>query len=121
MIQPEDQAGGDAQQIPFTPLGELPHPPVAYQPYGEIIQVDWTPPTFGKLIIPEKSQAKLGLPFFKIKVLAAGPACKQVKAGDWVLLPQQVLLKADWGGGLAWFTSENKILAIVQPEPTVLS
>lgn len=119
MIQPEDnsagESGGDAHQIAQFPLAELPHPAVTYKPYGEIIQLDWTPQDrVGKLIIPEKSQAKIGLPFFKVKVLAAGKDCKLVKAGDWVLLPMQVILHAKWGGGTAYFTSENKVLAVVE-------
>ncbi len=100
------------QQIPFTPAAPLAERPV-YSPYGEIIQLDWTPPSFGGLVIPEKSQAKIGLPFFKVRVIAAGPDVKIAKAGTWVLLPQQVILHAKWDAETVFFTSENKILATV--------
>lgn len=106
----EINEGGHLQEIPFQKSGDAPK----YRCYGEIIQLDWTPPTFGNLVIPEKSQAKMGLPFFKIKVIAAGPDCKLVKVGDHVLMPQQVILKAQWDGGLAYFSSESKILGIVE-------
>jgi hypothetical protein len=112
----QNQDGGSATEshlteIPFTPLsGEF-----TYKPYGEIIQLDWTPQTkAGNIIIPDKAQAKIGLPFFRVKVLAAGPDVKIAKAGTFVLLPQQVILHAKWDGGIAYFSSESKILAVVE-------
>lgn len=90
-------------------------PKPTYKPYGEIIQLDWTPQeNIGGIVIPKQSQAKMGLPFFKVKVLAAGPDVKLAKAGTWVLLPQQVILHAKWADDTAYFSSESKILGVVE-------
>ncbi len=100
--------------VPFTLHTNLSATKPTYKPYGEIIQLDWTPQeNIGGIVIPQKSQAKMGLPFFKVKVLAVGPECKMVKVGDHVIIPQQVILHAKWDGDLAFFTSENKIVAVV--------
>ena len=101
--------------VPFTLHTNLSATKPTYKCYGEILQLDWTPQdNIGGIHIPKASQAKIGLPFFKVKVLAAGPDCKLAKKGDWVLLPQQVILHAKWDSDLAFFTSENKILAVVE-------
>lgn len=122
MIQPDENAGGtpaaeNVIQVPFDAPASLKASRATYRPYGEIIQLDWTPQEqIGGIVIPKASQAKLGLPFFKVKVLAAGPDVKIAKAGTWVLLPQQVILHAKWDGGIAYFSSESKILAVVEGE-----
>lgn len=121
MIQPEENAGGDTapemheSTVPFTLHTNLNATKPVYKPYGEILQLDWTPQEqIGGIVIPKQSQAKMGLPFFRVKVLAAGPDCKMVKVGDYVIIPQQVILHAKWDGDLAFFTSENKIVAVVE-------
>ncbi len=122
MITPNEdsQTGGSPQPemhesvVPFTMQTGLKADKPSYKPYGEIIQLDWTPKeNIGGIEIPKHLQAKMGLPFFKVLVIAAGDGCKQVKAGDYVLMPQQVILHAKWDAETVYFSSESKILAVV--------
>lgn len=100
-----------AQEIAFPGI----KPAVSYKPYGQIIQLDWEPQKMSGLIhLPDKAPQALKLSFHKIRVIAAGHECKLVKDEDFVLLPAEAIMPAKWDGNVAYFSSENKILAIIK-------
>lgn len=103
--------------LPTEQVIEMPgafnKPVPRYKPYGEIIQLAWEPVEMvGGLHLPKN--AKAHLPFYRVEVLEAGPDAKLVKKGDWVIVPSQVILTCKWDGHTAYFTSENKVLAVVE-------
>lgn len=112
MIQPEDQ--GTEIEIPFPGGGAI-RPKPAYRPCRDIIQLDWEPKSsIGGIIIPEKAQQGMKLSFYSIPVLAAGPDCKVVKAGDSVLLPSEAILRVQYDGQVVYFCNEMKVLAVIE-------
>lgn len=105
--------------IEMPGLATKPQP--TYKPYGHIIQLDWEVPTMaGGLHLPDSAKQK-HLPFYRVPVLEVGPECKMVKKGDHVIIPSQVILTAKWDGYTAYFSSEDKILAVVEVAPVVAS
>jgi co-chaperonin GroES (HSP10) len=108
MIAPNE---GSATEIPFTLKPGGKQPPKC-QPYGHILQLDWTPEKMiGGIHLPENMKK---MPFYSVKVIAVGPECKLVKEGDNVLLPAQMIQEATWDGNRAFFTGENQILCVVK-------
>jgi co-chaperonin GroES (HSP10) len=101
--------------IEMPGLAQRPRP--TYKPYGHIIQLDWSPEEVSGGIHIPKSAQRPNLPFYRVQVLAVGPDVKLVKQGDWVLLPSQVILTAKWDGHTAYFSSEDKILGVVDLVP----
>lgn len=120
MIQPnspEESAPVHMTEIPFAGVANLGAPQgPKYRPFGHIMRLDWEPQTMvGGLHLPQKMKT---LPFYRVRVLDVGPDVKMVKAGDWVIMPSQVILTAKWDDEsgrphTAYFSSEDKILAVV--------
>lgn len=108
-----DPAEIETQQIAF-PGGVL-RPKATYRCVRDIILLDWEPPTkAGEIILPQKSQQAMKLSFYSIPVIAAGPKCEVVKAGDMVLLPAEAILKVTYDGRTVFFCNEQKVLAVVE-------
>ena len=86
-----------------------------YAPVGEAIWLDFDLDELtngSKLIMPNNAKMP---PFIEATVLAAGPKCLQVKAGDRVLLNSVTITRMKVGSDPeVLFTKEDKIVAIVK-------
>ena len=69
----------------------------------------------GEIFLPNKAK---GLEWMTAKVLAAGPECKCVAAGDEVLLATKGCVGGDDGvllrGSRFFFTQENMVVAVIR-------
>lgn len=98
---------GDNLTPPFAQMA------FTYEPYGSVIVLDYKPAEkAGVLHLPQG--VKPTFDFITCKVLAAGPAVDQAKAGKWVLLATKAIMKVDHDGRTIYVTQENTILAVVR-------
>jgi len=91
-----------------------------FTPTGETLWLDYDPDSVlgkGPLVMP--GSAKLP-PFITAEVIEAGPLCKQVKKGDTVLCNSVVVTEVKLDREKYYFSTENKIIAIVKPAGPVL-
>lgn len=103
------------QEIAFP--GAVARRAVTYKPTRDIILLQWEPQSaVGGIIIPDKAKQVMKLSFHSIPVIAVGPDCKTVKAGDNVLLPEEAILTVKYDGRVAYFCNEMKVLAVISEQ-----
>ena len=85
-----------------------------FEPVGDNIQLDYNPEVGGKVGGIYMPQNAKGAPTVTCSVVAVGPLCKQVKAGDRAVIAvnQLIVLKLD--GEEVAFTKEDRVLAVVK-------
>jgi co-chaperonin GroES (HSP10) len=130
MIQPSDQAGGPSAESPeagapaestIIHLGTMPTKArLKFQPTADFIQVKYQAETkVGGVFIPGQAKPR---DYVVVEVIAVGPDCKKVKAGDRVIISTNGIHgKADGilvDGVRVHFTQERVVLAVVdEPVP----
>lgn len=86
-----------------------------YEPVDTTIWLDYDPDEIlggSKLVLPHNTKLP---PFVHATVLAAGPACKQVKDGDLVLVNSSTITRIKVGQEPdVFFTKEAQVVAIVK-------
>jgi len=90
-----------------------------FQPVGDNIQItlEGGQEKIGSIYLPQNMQKA---PTVLAKVVAVGPLCKQIKAGQWAVVgvAQVLVLKLD-GNDVA-FTKEDRVMAVVDSRPAPL-
>jgi len=85
---------------------------LVYQPVGDNIQIDFDagPAQIGGIFLPDNAKKA---PTILVRVIAVGPLCKQIKAGQRavVTIPQVLVLKLN--GEEVAFTKEDRVLAVL--------
>lgn len=93
-----------------------------FTPTGETLWLDYDKEGQlggdSKLVMP--GSAKLP-PFITARVIEAGPTTKQVKKGHTVLCNSVVVTEVKIDRETYYFTTENKIIAIVEPAVPALA
>lgn len=84
-----------------------------YKPYGNVLILDYQPPSkVGTIHLP--NDAKPLFDFVTCKVTAAGPGAELAKVGDTILLASKAIMGVKHDGHEVWVTQENTILAVVE-------
>lgn len=110
---PSEVSGG--VEIPFDASSLGSGTPLQFQPYGDFIHLDYQKPTMAGMIhLPDQAKAP---ELIIVPIIAAGPDCKQAKAGGKVLLMAKAMMGGEQGAILSgkriYWTQEKFVVAIL--------